>query len=134
MSEKRFATFEEFWPFYVSEHSKKVTRKLHFVGTTTAMVCAAAGLLGKGKWALLAPLAGYGPAWYSHFFIEKNRPATFKYPLWSLRADFIMWGKTLAGSMDAEVDRVMVNGPVKDVSDVKEEPVPAPRSPDQSLN
>jgi hypothetical protein len=106
MSEQRIQSFEEFWPFYVREHSKKTTRQLHFLGTTAAMACvAAAALLGKRKLLLLAPLVGYGPAWIGHFFVEHNRPATFKYPLWSLKADLVMWSKTLAGTMDAEVDR-----------------------------
>ena len=102
--DQQFESFDEFWPFYVREHSKKLTRQLHFVGTSLAIGCVAAGLLTHRRWLLLAaPLAGYGPAWISHFFIEKNRPATFKYPLWSLAADFVMWGKMLAGTMDDEV-------------------------------
>lgn len=52
-------------------------------------------------------MAGYGPAWFSHFVIEKNRPATFKYPAWSLMADFVMWGKMIAGTMDTEVETVL---------------------------
>ena len=105
--ETRFTSFEEFWPYYVGEHKKKSTRVMHFVGTTAAMACVAGGLLTKRRWLLaVAPFAGYGPAWISHFFIEKNRPATFKYPLWSLKADFVMWGKMAMGKMDAEVARV----------------------------
>ncbi|HVY47140.1 MAG TPA: DUF962 domain-containing protein [Minicystis sp.] len=108
-SDKRFATFEEFWPFYVGEHKKKATRQFHFLGTTAAMACVAAGVFGSRKWLLLAPIAGYAPAWVSHFFIEQNRPATFKWPVWSLYADFVMWTKTLAGTMDAEVERVVAS-------------------------
>lgn len=109
MSEKkRIESFEEFWPFYVGEHAKKETRTLHFVGTTAALACAAAGVLLRKKWLVaVAPVMGYGPAWVSHFFIEKNRPATFTYPRWSLMADFVMWGKIVRGEMDAEVERVM---------------------------
>lgn len=107
MSE-RIESFEEFWPFYVRQHSKKLTRQLHFVGTTLAVGCAALGLLTRRRWLLLAaPVAGYGPAWLSHFLVEKNRPATFSYPAWSLAADFIMWGKMLAGTMDDEVAAVL---------------------------
>ncbi|MFO0556170.1 MAG: DUF962 domain-containing protein [Polyangiaceae bacterium] len=115
MSE-RISTFEEFWPFYVREHSKKSTRTLHFVGTTAAV--AVLGYAAAKKRPELVPLAlvaGYGPAWFSHFFIEGNRPATFKYPLWSLLADFRMWGKMLNGSMDAEVERVMAKRTTVDV-------------------
>ena len=107
MTEKNFATFEEFWPFYVGEHANKLTRKLHFVGTTGAMVCAAAALLGRPRWLLLAPIVGYAPAWVGHFFVEKNRPATFTYPYWSLRGDFRMYRLMLTGKMGPEVDRAM---------------------------
>jgi hypothetical protein len=108
MTDKEIETFEEFWDFYVGEHKEKGTRILHFIGTTAAMGCVAAGVLTKRRWLILVALAaGYGPAWFGHFFIEKNMPATFKYPLWSLRADFIMWWKTAKGEMDAEVERVI---------------------------
>ena len=112
MTQERIATFEEFWPFYVREHSKKATRTMHFVGTTAFMACAAGALLlRKPKLLLAMPLAGYGPAWFSHFFIEKNKPASFTYPVWSLLADLRMWSLTLRGVMDAEVDRVMAMQP-----------------------
>jgi hypothetical protein len=108
MTQKRIESFEEFWPFYVKEHSKKATRTLHFVGTTAALGCVAWGVLLRKWWLVaLAPVAGYGPAWFSHFFIEKNRPATFKYPTWSLYADFVMWSKIIQGTMDAEVEHVL---------------------------
>ncbi len=115
----RFKSFEEFWPYYVKEHSKKSTRVLHFIGTTAAMACVAGGLLTKRRWLLaVAPFAGYGPAWVSHFFIEKNRPATFTYPLWSLKADLVMWSKMAMGKMDAEVQRVLAaDEAVKDASE-----------------
>src|SRR5512141_1234865 len=106
--EKRIESFEEFWPFYVREHGKKLTRQLHFVGTTAALACLVGGIVTRKPWLLLlAPVAGYGPAWFSHFVIEKNRPASFKYPLWSLAADFVMWGKMIAGTMDDEVAAVL---------------------------
>jgi hypothetical protein len=108
MREQRFQTFDEFWPFYVREHSKKATRALHFAGTTTAMACLAGGvLLRKRSLLALAPIAGYGAAWIGHFFVEKNRPASFGDPLWSLWADLLMWSKMITGTMDAEVERVM---------------------------
>jgi hypothetical protein len=106
--DERIETFEEFWDYYVGEHKDPNTRRLHFLGTTLAGLCVAGGLLTRRRWLLLlAPLLGYGPAWIGHFFIEKNRPATFKYPLWSLQADFVMWWKTLTGTMQSEVDRVV---------------------------
>lgn len=108
MDESRYSSFEEFWPFYVSQHSNSLNRTLHFVGTSLAVGTAAFGLLtGQKKLLLLAPVLGYGPAWVGHFFLEKNRPATFQYPLWSLLADFKMWSLMARGQMQAEVDRVM---------------------------
>jgi len=106
--ESTFQTFEEFWPFYVREHSDPMNRRLHFVGTSLALgTVAYAALRRKPKALLFAPLLGYGFAWVGHFLVEKNRPATFKHPLWSLRGDFVMWTKMLAGTMDEEVRRVM---------------------------
>lgn len=108
MTDQEIETFEQFWDYYVGEHKEKATRIFHFVGTTAAMGCVAAGLLTKRRWLiLLAAVCGYGPAWFSHFFLEKNKPATFKYPLWSLQADFVMWWKMVRGEMDAEVERVV---------------------------
>src|SRR5262245_25924178 len=108
MSEERFQSFEEFWPFYVREHSNKYNRRLHFVGTTLALACVAGGLLTKKRWLLaLAPVAGYGCAWIGHFLLEKNKPATFKYPVWSLRGDFKMWVKMATLKMDAEVEKAL---------------------------
>ena len=107
MADQEFRTFEEFWPFYVMEHQKKATRALHFIGTTAAMACVAGGLLTKRRWLLaVAPVAGYAPAWFSHFVIEKNKPASFKYPVWSLRADLVMWSKIVRFQMGDEVERI----------------------------
>ncbi len=105
---REFMSFEEFWPFYVSQHKSKTTRTLHFWGTTFAMLCVAGALFTKRRsLLLLAPIVGYGPAWIGHFFIEKNRPATFKHPIYSLRADFVMWTKIVNGTMDEEVARIL---------------------------
>lgn len=102
----RYRSFEEFWPFYVLEHENKLNRRLHFIGTTSALAVLGAALIKKNPALIpLALVAGYGPAWVGHFIIQKNRPATFKYPLWSLMGDFRMWGKTLRGTMDREVER-----------------------------
>lgn len=106
----RLASFAEFWPYYVGEHSDPWTRRLHFVGTTAAGLCLASAIASRRPARILAALvAGYGPAWASHFFVEKNRPATFTYPLWSLLADFKMWSMIARGTMDAEVARVMAD-------------------------
>ena len=93
-----FKSFSEFWPFYVAEHSRPATRWLHLIGTT-AGITLVIYLIAIGKWYLfpLAFIPGYGFAWASHFFIEKNRPATFKYPLWSLMGDYKMIAWMLMG-------------------------------------
>ena len=106
MAEREIKSFEEFWPFYVGEHKKKATRILHFVGTTAAMGCVAGGLLTKRRWLLaVAPIAGYGPAWISHFFIEKNKPATFKAPFWSFISDYRMCWLFLTGRLGEELQK-----------------------------
>ena len=100
----RYRTFAEFWPFYVAEHSRRATRRLHFVGTTLGLACLMAFLVTlEWRWLVAAMVAGYGFAWMAHYFIEKNRPATFKYPLWSFIGDWKMWGLMSLGKMDAEV-------------------------------
>jgi len=103
-------TFEDFWPFYVREHSNETNRMLHFLGTSLAMGSVVAGVVtGKKAFFAAAPLLGYGFAWIGHFVVEGNRPATFKHPLWSLRGDFVMWSKILRGTMAAEVERAHQN-------------------------
>lgn len=91
MSEARYETFEEFWPYYLSEHRNPTNRGLHYLGTGTALGVFTLGTLTLNPFALpTAMVAGYGAAWVGHFIVEKNRPATFKYPLFSLRGDFRM--------------------------------------------
>lgn len=101
----RLKTYEEFWPFYVSQHKDAANRALHFVGTTLVCVSLLAGLVIAPRWFAAAPLAGYGFAWIGHFFFERNRPATFSYPLWSLRGDFRMYRLMLLGRMAPEIAR-----------------------------
>lgn len=106
MTQQHFKSFDEFWPYYLAEHSKPETRTIHAIGTTASLACAVS-LLAKGKWKLL-PLSlvpGYGAAWLAHFLVEKNKPATFDYPLWSFMADYKMIGMMAAGTLDAEVLR-----------------------------
>lgn len=106
MSEKKIESFAEFWPYYVSEHSNPTCRNLHYLGTTLTLATVAAALA-TGNYALFAavPVVGYGPAWIGHYVFEKNRPATFSYPLWSIAADFKMYGYFLTGRMGAEIDK-----------------------------
>jgi hypothetical protein len=100
-------SFDDFWPHYVHAHRSRTNRALHYVGTTAALgTVAAAAVTLNPAWLLLTPVAGYGPAWAGHFFFEKNKPATFANPLWSLRADFKMYRLALRGKMAAEVERL----------------------------
>ena len=106
--EARIATFREFWPYYVGEHRKPITRALHFIGSTFVLAIAASAVVTGRPWLLLlVPVVGYGFAWVGHFGFEKNKPATFKYPVYSFLADWVMYGKILSGSMRAEVERVL---------------------------
>jgi hypothetical protein len=102
---ERLTSYEAFWPFYVSQHRDAVNRWLHFVGTTFVLFCLLASVVRSPVWFLAAPLSGYGFAWIGHFFFEKNKPATFTYPLWSLRADFRMYRLMWLGRMEPEIDR-----------------------------
>jgi hypothetical protein len=105
---ERPQSFEEFWPYYVSQHRDKTCRRLHFVGTTIAMGCVAAAPFYPPA-LLAAPVAGYGFAWIGHFAFEKNKPASWlgaKELVWSLRGDLRMWTKMVTGQMDAEVERL----------------------------
>ena len=100
------ASFGEFWPFYLRQHSRPLTRGLHYLGTGGAILATAAALAtGRLLFLTLLPVLGYGFAWAAHFFVERNRPATFTYPLWSLAADFLMFAKMLRGQMGDEVQR-----------------------------
>lgn len=94
----RFSSFAEFYPFYLAEHENRTSRRLHVVGTTLALALLLFALLTQ-RWALilLAIVVGYAFAWIGHFFFEKNRPATFKHPLYSLMGDWRLWFETLTG-------------------------------------
>ncbi len=100
MAEQRFNSFAEFWPFYLGEHSKPATRLLHGIGSLVAIGIVVAVVV-IGRWYLfpLALIPGYAFAWISHFFIEKNRPATFTYPLWSFMGDWKMLALMLTGKL-----------------------------------
>lgn len=99
--------YSDFWDFYVQEHSKPLTRALHFAGTTLGLALLV-WFVATGRWYYfpLFFVVGYAFAWFAHFVVEKNRPATFKYPLWSFISDFKMIWYMLTGRMAAEVARV----------------------------
>lgn len=96
--DRHFSSFAEFYPFYLSEHSNDTSRRLHYVGSLLVLAVLFYALL-SGRWGLLLllPIAGYGFAWVGHFFFEKNRPATFKYPLYSFMGDWVMLRDALTG-------------------------------------
>jgi hypothetical protein len=105
----RYESFRDFWPHYLREHSRPATRRLHYAGTGLVLLLLAAALA-AGDWRLaaLVPLAGYGFAWFSHAAVERNRPATFTYPLWSLTADFKMAWLWATGRLAPELARAGV--------------------------
>jgi hypothetical protein len=100
MTQRRFKSFSEFWPYYLNEHGRPATRLLHYLGSLTGIAVIVA-LVAMGKWWLfpLAFVPGYAMAWIGHFFVEKNRPATFTYPLWSFMGDWKMLALMLAGKL-----------------------------------
>lgn len=109
LSNRKIRSYADFWPYYLQEHARPQTRALHYVGTALATTAFAALVLTGNAW-FIAPalLGGYGFAWFAHFFVEKNRPATFTYPLWSLTSDFRMAWAWLTGSLTAELERAGV--------------------------
>ncbi len=123
MTTRRYTTFSEFWPYYLSEHSLPATRLWHFIGSWVGLVNLVLAVVLRSGWYVLAGfLSGYAFAWVSHFFIEKNRPATFTYPLWSFAGDWKMWFFTLTGRLGAELERAQVT------------PRPATRSTDAAAH
>ena len=107
-----FGSFREFWPYYVREHGRTGTRWLHFTGTALGLACLPTALVLQQPWLLLfAPLIGYGLAWVGHFWVERNRPASFRHPLWSLRGDMRMFVLMLSGRMARELRNLGVGPP-----------------------
>jgi hypothetical protein len=96
-------SFHDFWPYYVRAHAKARTRVLHAVGSVLAILSVALAFSFSLWFLLAAPLVGYTFAWYAHFFVEHNKPATFGHPFYSLAADYRMLFLMMAGRMDAEV-------------------------------
>jgi hypothetical protein len=102
-------TYAEFWPFYLREHSKPQTRGLHYVGSIASVVLLIWAVATQSWWWLLVvPVAGYAFAWFAHFFIEKNKPATFKAPLWSLISDYRMCALWLSGRLGNELMKYQI--------------------------
>ena len=95
---ERYKSFSEFYPFYLSQHQNRVCRNLHFIGTLLFLLMLITGMI-TGNWFFIgfAPVVGYGFAWIGHFYFEKNRPATFSYPLYSFIGDFVMFKDIMLG-------------------------------------
>lgn len=96
----QFASFSDFYPYYLAEHSNLVCRRLHFVGSSLVIGCIVMlARSGDPWWLLYALLCGYGFAWIGHFFFEKNKPATFKHPFYSFAGDWVMYKEMLTGKI-----------------------------------
>ncbi|MBL4666284.1 MAG: DUF962 domain-containing protein [Sneathiella sp.] len=106
----KISTYKEFWPFYLGEHKSLACRRLHFCGTTFAVITLVLFLVTKLPYfILLSVIGGYGGAWVGHFFFAKNKPATFHHPLWSLYSDFRMYVLWLSGNLGKEMKLYSVN-------------------------
>jgi hypothetical protein len=98
--EKPFRTFADFYPFYLSEHANRISRRLHFVGTSIAVALLITSLVTQLWWLVaVALIQGYAFAWVGHFFFEHNKPATFRYPLFSFMGDWRLWWEILTGKV-----------------------------------
>jgi hypothetical protein len=103
----RFSTLDEFWPFYLAQHLNPRNRRLHFVGTSLALILTSAALFLRAPILMAAAVIGaYGFAWIGHFFFEHNRPATFQYPVLSLKGDFRMYRLMWTRGLDEEIHRL----------------------------
>jgi len=103
---QRIESYREFWPFYLAEHRRGLTRLIHVLGTGVGLLLLLIGLVTANWWFLLAALfCGYGFAWLSHLAVERNRPATFAYPLWSFVSDFRMFALFCSGRLESELSR-----------------------------
>ncbi|QTH63949.1 DUF962 domain-containing protein [Psychrosphaera ytuae] len=106
-TEKRLSSFAEFYPFYLSEHQNKICRALHYIGSLLVIATIIFVLITQQYIYLwLLPVIGYGFAWVGHFFIEKNRPATFTYPFYSFIADWVMLKDFLTGQLDKKLQNL----------------------------
>ncbi|WP_340076732.1 DUF962 domain-containing protein [Leptobacterium sp. I13] len=104
---KRIKTYREFYKFYLTEHQNRTSRMLHFIGTLFVFILTGFFVYYRGGWEwIFVPIVGYGFAWVGHYFFEKNKPATFKYPVWSLISDFKLFFEILFGrkSFDSSKD------------------------------
>jgi len=110
----RIATYPEFWHYYLREHAKPATRAWHYFGTSLTILCLLAAAVLRQPWFLAASvILGYAPAWIGHFASERNRPATFRYPVWSLVSDFRLFGVWLSGNLARQLEAAGVGAASK---------------------
>ncbi len=95
----RIASYADFWPHYLREHARPETRRLHYIGTALTFALLLPAIHWGGWWWVALPVAGYGFAWVAHFMVERNRPATFTHPLWSLISDYRMFFLAISGRL-----------------------------------
>ena len=100
MQPSQFASFREFYPYYLQQHTNSTSRRLHVGGTLLAVAAAIGAVTGRWRWLLAVPFAGYLPAWIGHVLFERNLPATLRHPLYSLRGDFTLLLEVLSGRRD----------------------------------
>jgi len=105
----RIQSYNEFYLYYLSEHADERCRSLHYIGTSLTFVFLGLAIFVSAWYFLAMPLAGYSFAWYAHFFVEKNRPATFTYPFWSLVSDYKMFFSWLGGKLDNQLKEAGVS-------------------------
>lgn len=104
MAERKYKSLKEFYPYYLTEHSDTTCRVLHFIGTSGVFALPIIAIITQIWWLFaLIPVAGYGFAWAGHAIFERNKPATFTYPLWSLASDFMMYFDILTGQLPAKM-------------------------------
>jgi hypothetical protein len=103
-TERVYKTFAQFYPYYLTEHANPLNRTLHFIGTSLVIALLILAIVIDKPWLLIViPVCGYGFAWVGHFMIEKNRPATFTYPFYSLASDFVMFYHIITGQINEKV-------------------------------
>jgi hypothetical protein len=107
MAVQEYKTLKEFWPFYLAEHKSPLNRTLHFIGSTGVLILLGLAIyFGDWRYLVAMPFCGYGFAWVGHFFVEKNRPATFTYPVKSFVSDWIMYFYIWTGQIGRELDKL----------------------------